>query len=322
MKKRFVKVLKIVLIVLAAVIIIGSFFIGKAVADMVMHQNKDKDTKSNSIKQLEMWGYDLEAFNEAYAGTEINVTAEDGNRVPGTSFISGENSDKWVILVHGAGGDRVCTYPLAQAYLERGYNVIAIDQRGCGDNEDENVTFGINERLDVEAMVAYARNDLKASEVIVHGQSMGAQTAALYASAVKPGEVCAADAVICDSPVPGMEYMLRSVFSDSDNEEDFHNPLADYLIFTSGIASKLFYRIDYADGDTVAAVKTDMLPTMVILSENDKVCLPDKVEEVYNSIGSDEKELVRVNSAHIEGVIDDPDGYMDSVMNFLGRYGL
>lgn len=322
MKKKIARILKILLIVLAAAVIIGSFLIGKAVADMVMHQNKDSDTKNNSIKQLEMWGYDLEAFNASFSGTEINVTAEDGNRVPGTSFISGENSDKWVILVHGAGGDRVCTYPLAQAYLERGYNVIAIDQRGCGDNEDENVTFGINERLDVEAMVIYARNELKASEVIVHGQSMGAQTAALYASNVKPGEICAADAVICDSPVPGMEYMLRSVFSGSDNEEDFNNPVANYLIFTSGIASKLFYKVDYADGDTIEAVKNDMLPTMVILSENDKVCLPDKVEEVYNSIGSDEKELVRVESAHIEGVIDNPEGYMDSVTDFLGRYGL
>lgn len=322
MKKKTVKIVKVLLIVLAAVVIIGSFLLGKVVADMVMHQNKGNDTKSNSIKQLEMWGYDLEAFNASYSGTEINVTAEDGNRVPGTSFESGENSDKWVILVHGAGGDRVCTYPLAQGYLERGYNVIAIDQRGCGDNADEKVTFGINEKLDVAAVVVYARSELNASEVIVHGQSMGAQTAALYASNVTPGEASAADAVICDSPVPGMEYMLRSVFSDSDNEEDFDNPLADYLIFTSGIASKLFYKIDYADGDTVEAVKSDMLPTMVILSENDKVCLPHKVEEVYNSIGSDEKELVRVDSAHIEGVIDDPEGYMDSVMDFLGRYGL
>lgn len=322
MKKKMVKVLKVVLIVLAVIIVIGSFLLGKAVADMVMHQNKDNDTKSNSLKQLEAWGYDLEAFNAAYTGTEINVTAEDGNAVPGTAFTADDGSDKWVILVHGAGGDRVCTYPLAQGYLERGYNVIAIDQRGCGDSADENVTFGINEKLDVEAVVMYARNELGASEVIVHGQSMGAQTTALYASNVTPGEAGCADAVICDSPVPGMEYMLRSVFSDSDNEEDFHGLLPNYLIFTSGIASRLFYGIDYADGDTIEAVKTDMLPTMVILSENDKVCLPDKVEEVYNNIGSDEKELVRVGSAHIEGVIDDPDGYMDSVMNFLGRYGL
>lgn len=322
MKKKMVKIVKVVLIVLAVLFIIGSFVLGKVIADMVMHQNKDNDTKNNSIKQLEMWGYDLAAFNETYTGTEISATAEDGNVVPGTAFTAESSDGKWVILVHGAGGDRVCTYPLAQAYLERGYNVIAIDQRGCGDNADENVTFGVNERLDVEAMVVYARNDLNASEVIVHGQSMGAQTIALYASNVTPGELNAADAVICDSPVPGMEYMLRSIFSGSDNEEDFDNAFTDYLIFTSGICSKLFYNVDYADGDTIEAVKTDMLPTMVILSEKDKVCLPHKVEEVYNNIGAEEKELVKVDSAHIEGVIDDPDGYMDSVMEFLGRYGL
>jgi hypothetical protein len=29
-----------------------------------------------------------------------------------------------------------------------------------------------------------------------------------------------------------------------------------------------------------------------------------------------------VDSAHIEGVIDDPEGYMNGVMDFLGTYGL
>ena len=321
MKKKIVKIVKVVVIVIVLLGIIGSAALGKMIADQVMYQNKDNDTKSNSVKQLvDIWGYDLDGFNAAYTGEEISAVAEDGNIVPGTFFKA--DSDKFVVLVHGAGGDRVSVYPLAEQYLIRGYNVIAIDQRGCGDNEDKKVTFGINESLDVAAMVEYAREELGANEVIAHGQSMGAQTVAIYASNVTPGDVNAADAVICDSPVPGMEYMLRSVFSDSDNEEDFYNAGTNYMIFVSKVATKLLNKIDYDDADTIAVVGNDNIPTMVIRSEKDQVCLPEKVQEVYNNVGTADKTIMSVDSAHIEGVMDDPEGYMNGVMDFLGTYGL
>ena len=323
MKKKAFKIIGIILIILAVLFVVGSAILGKIIADKVMYQNKDNDTKTNSVKQLvDIWGYDLDGFNASYQGTEISAVAEDGNVVPGTAFKTDEESDKWVILVHGAGGDRVSIYPLAEQYLLRGYNCIAIDQRGCGDNADDKVTFGINESLDVAAMVLYARTELGASEVIVHGQSMGGQTTAVYASNVVPGEADAADAVICDSPVPGMEYMLRSVFSDSDNEEDFYNVGTDYMIFVSKLATKLFYKVDYDDADTIAVVANDKIPTMIIRSEKDQVCLPEKVQEVYNNVGTEEKTIMSVDSAHIEGVIDDPEGYMDGVMSFLETYGM
>ncbi len=312
-----------VVIVLVALGLIGSAALGKMIADQVMYQNKGNDTKSNSVKQLvDIWGYDLDGFNASFHGEEISATAADGNIGPGTAFRADAGSDTWVVLVHGAGGDRVSVYPLAEQYLIRGYNVIAIDQRGCGDNADDKVTFGIHESLDVAAMVQYARETLGAAEVIAHGQSMGAQTVAIYASKVTPGAADAADAVICDSPVPGMEYMLRSVFADSDNEEDFYNGATNYMIFVSKVATKLLYKVDYADGDTIAAVAGDLLPTMLIRSEKDQVCLPEKVQEVYNNVGAENKTIMSVDSAHIEGVIDDPEGYMDGVMCFLESCGL
>ena len=323
MTRTIFKVLNIVIIVLAVFAVIGSATLGKIIAGQVIYQNKENDTKTNSVKQLvDIWGYDLDGFNATYAGTEISAMAEDGNVVPATAFKANEESGKWVILVHGAGGDRVSVYPLAEQYLIRGINVIAIDQRGCGDNADNKVTFGINESMDVAAMVVYARNEFKASEVIAHGQSMGAQTVAIYASNVKPGDTDAADAVICDSPVPGMEYMLRSVFSESDNEKDFYNPVTNYMVFVSKIATKLLYKVDYDEADTIAVVANDMIPTMIIRSEKDQVCLPKKVQEVYNNLGTEQKTIMRVDSAHIEGVIDDPEGYMDGVMAFLESYEL
>ena len=315
-KNKIIKAATITMSVIAFIAVAGSAAMGGYVADRILHQNEGKDTSDNSVKQLEVWGYDLESFNARYQGTEVSATAEDGNTVPGTYFDIG--SDKCVILVHGAGGDRVSTYPLAEGYLERGYDVIAIDQRGCGANASDEVTFGINEMLDVEAMVEYAREDLGSSEVIVHGQSMGAQTTALYASNVTPGTAGAADAVICDSPVPGMELMLKEMFGDGD----VNSFTANYLTGTSKIYMGLVNGIDYDDGDTIAVVANDQIPTLVICSDRDEVCLPDQVQQVYDNIACEDKEIIHFDSAHIEGIIDEPEAYMDGVENFLSNNGL
>lgn len=316
-KNKVIKATTITLSVLAVLAIGGSVFMGGYVADRILHQNEGKDTKDNSVKQLELWGYDLKAFEDKYEGSEVKATAEDGNTVPGTYFKNENESGKCAILVHGAGGDRVSTYPLAEGYLENGYDVIAIDQRGCGDNEDDKVTFGIHEKYDVEAMVKYARETLGEDKVIVHGQSMGAQTTALYASEVEEG-TGKADAVICDSPVPGMELILKEMFGDGDTD----SVVANYLTGTSKIYMGLIDGIDFDDGDTIEMVKNDNMPTMIIVSEKDEVCLPDQVSEIYDNIASEEKQIMRVDSAHIEGIIDDSEGYMNGVLDFLDSVGV
>ena len=260
---------------------------------------------------MEVWDYDYNAFEDTYKGTEISATAEDGNTVPATYYSN--DCDTCVILVHGAGGDRACTAPLAEGYLKRGYDVIAIDQRGCGSNPDDRVTFGINEQLDVRAMVEYARETLGKKTVYVHGQSMGAQTTAIYASNVTPGDVNAADAIICDSPVPGMELILKEMFGDGDTESF----VAKYLTGTSKFYMNVVNKMDYDDGDTINVVKNDNIPTLIICSDKDEVCLPNQVEMVYNNVACRDKQLVHFDSAHIEGIIDYPEEYMDSVEGFL-----
>lgn len=315
-KNKIIKGLGIALGVIAFISIAGSVAMGGYIADRILHQNEGKDTHDNSIKQLEVWGYDTEKFMNTYEGTDIKVTAEDGNTVPATYFDNG--SDNLVILVHGAGGDRVSIYPLAEEYIKDGFDVIAIDQRGCGENADDRVTFGINEALDVKAMVKFAREEIKADKVIVHGQSMGAETVAVYASNVTPGTVEAADAVILDSPVPGMELMLKESFGDGDTESF----MAKYLTGTSKAFMKAVNGIDYDDADTINVVKNDKIPTMVIVSDKDKVCLPDQVMQIYDNIACENKAIYHADSAHIEGVIDDPEGYMNSVEDFLKSLGI
>ena len=55
-KNKIIKGFGIALGVIAFLGIAGSVAMGGYVADRILHQNKNKDTHDNSIKQLEVWG--------------------------------------------------------------------------------------------------------------------------------------------------------------------------------------------------------------------------------------------------------------------------
>ena len=67
-KNKIIKGLGITLGVIAFLGIAGSIAMGGYVADRILHQNEDKDTNDNSIKQLEVWAYDTEKFMNTYEG--------------------------------------------------------------------------------------------------------------------------------------------------------------------------------------------------------------------------------------------------------------
>lgn len=115
-----------------------------------------------------------------------------------------------------------------------------------------------------------------------------------------------------------MELVLKEMFGDGDTDSF----MAKYLTGTSKAFMKVANGIDYDDGDTINVVRNDNIPTMIIVSDRDEVCLPDQVEEIYDNIACENKAIYHADSAHIEGVIDDPDAYMNSVESFLNGAGI
>ena len=65
-KNKIIKAAAITLGVIAFLGAAGSFAFGGFIADKILHQNAGKDTHDNSIKQLELWGYDTETFTLVY----------------------------------------------------------------------------------------------------------------------------------------------------------------------------------------------------------------------------------------------------------------
>lgn len=323
-KSKRRKIIGITLGSIAAIIIIAilgfSYFFGYQVAYGLLYQNKGLDTKGNSIKQLAEWNYDEEEyeranFEKSNNGKEFTVTAKDGNIIYGTHFIKDNKVDNnTVILIHGLGGDRVCMEPIAKMYLDNGWNVITYDQRASGESKNEWVTFGYFEKYDVEAIVDYIRELTTDKKIVIHGQSMGAVTAGLYAATEHANEY--ADAIIMDSPFDSMESMFLGVWHEM---EDAKGVPDDYIIWCGDWYLRWNYKFGFADTDLVDLSKKNHVKSLVIESMRDNIASPEMNEAIYEAIATGDKELWRVDAEHVEGFVDFPEEYTKAVMEFLQK---
>lgn len=291
-----------------------SVIVGKQVAEGLLYQNKGNDTKGNSVKQLEEWGYDLEGFREKYGETaeKASVKAEDGNVVPAEVFLNGDSKNT-VILVHGHGGDHVFNYPIAEMYLSEGWNVITYDQRAAGDSKNEKVTFGYYEKLDVKALADYADEEMKSEKIVVHGQSMGAATAGLYAATDHAAENV--DAIVMDSSFDSMKRMFLGVWRSMDTE----GIPEEYVVACGDWYLKQFYGFGFEDADVCEKMKENNVKTLMLQMEQDDIISTEKAEEMFENIASDDKEMRYFDCEHVKAVIEFPAEYKEAVFSFINQ---
>ncbi len=312
MGKRVGIIIGVILAVLTTACVIFSIYVGKQVAEGLLHMNEGNDTKGNSVKQLEIWGYDLNGFKEQYEPEMVVATAEDGNQVPMAVFAD-DTRENTAILVHGAGGDHVSMYPVAEIYLRNGWNVIAIDQRASGDSRSDKVSFGYFEKLDVKAAVQYAKDELLSQKVVLHGQSMGAATVALYAATENAGEKV--DAVILDSCFDSMRSMFLGVWREMDTE----GIPEDYVVACGDWYLKNFYGFGFDDADVCEKMKENHIDTLMLQMSQDVIVSDEKAQEMFANIVAEEKKICYFDSEHVKGIIDYPKEYENAVFSFLGE---
>lgn len=85
-------------------------------------------------------------------------------------------SNKWVVLLHGVNmNGQAMADAVGQMYIDKGYNILAIDSRGQGDS-DGKVGMGYLESLDVWDWLTYLNSKYSCEKIIIHGVSLGGAT--------------------------------------------------------------------------------------------------------------------------------------------------
>jgi alpha-beta hydrolase superfamily lysophospholipase len=151
----------------AAIYTVAAAIIGVAFAERALHLPRESKLGDSSLR--------LAAIDQGVANLEdANITAQDGIRLFGWYIRPVHDNGSTVLLLHGAGHDRVRVEKQALALLKHGYRVLMPDSRGQGHSEGRLTTFGVKESDDVQRWVSWLQEYDPPKYTYGYGQSMGA----------------------------------------------------------------------------------------------------------------------------------------------------
>ncbi len=217
-------------------------------------------------------------------------------------------------MAHALGGNRYSNYPIAEVFLEQGYNVITYDQRSSNDNTARYTTFGYLEKYDLIDCVKYVEEQAQGQKIGLWGASYGGATAGLAVGYADIGERI--DFLLLDSPVSSMHWILNEEMKGMD----IGIP-ASYMTWCGNIINKLKLGFTYKDADVPTALKNVKIPVLIINSKMDLLTPYFMGKDIYDAIPGSNKEIWTVeDSKHYEIWLDYNQEYRDRVVSFLSKY--
>ncbi len=214
------------------------------------------------------------------------ITSFDQLRLAGYQFLQ-ENSDKWVIIVHGYQSEAKYVYQNGKEFYERGYNVLIVECRGHGQSEGDYIGMGWHDRLDVKKWIEYVVEHYPSSKIVLYGVSMGAATVMMTTGEKLPSNV------VCAVEDCGYSN-LYGVFADQIKKL-YHLPPISVL---AGVNCVMKAKAGYSiyDVDSTKQLRKSKTPTLFIHGQDDDFVPFTMVFENYNACSAP-KELITVKNA-------------------------
>lgn len=225
-------------------------------------------------------------------------------------LLPGQDSERVIIMVHGAGYHRadpsIGMLEIAARLVEHGYNVLMFDLRGHGESDGNMVSGGYYEKRDLEGAVAYVRG-CGFERIGVLGFSLGAVTALM--AAAEDGDI---DAVVSDSSFADLKDIMEPEFSRRTKAPRF---LLRPILFMV----KVMYRVDFTAIQPVECVaKIAPRPVFFIHGGLDETIPAEHARRLQQASQNPENQLWIVPQAgHARSYIAQPDEYIGEIAAFF-----
>lgn len=319
MKKKKLKIILVMIVVVLLIAFAGiSYFIGMQVFENSTQLVTNEETTGAKDSFWEKFQMDYDKFIEKYRAEKITVESSyDGHIIPGDYIyaqnVEGKDHDT-VILVHGLGGNRYSNYPLAEYFLEKGYNVLTYDQRSSGENTAKYTTFGYWEKYDVRDMTDYVVKNAPEKKIGLWGTSFGGASIGL---AMTGGELDGkVDFAVLDCPVSSMEDMIAAQMKDMK----IGIPV-EYMAACGNIVNRQKLGFSYEDADVPASIKDTKVPVLVINSKADTLTPYYMGKDIYEAMEQKTKQIWSVkDSEHAEVWLDYNKEYREHLDAFIAEY--
>ena len=318
--KKRIKLILIVIVVLLIVLFLGmSVFTGSQVFTASTQLVTNEKTSGVHEILREQYGLDYESFCNIYQVEPFAIAStHDDHMVPADYIYAPEAQNSkdhpTVIMAHGLGGNRYSNYPIAEFFLQQGFNVVTYDQRSSNENTAQYTTFGYWEKFDLIDLAHYVAEHAPGQRLGVWGASFGGATAGLALGYEDMDDRI--DLVILECPVSSMKWMLEQTMA----EMEIGIPLS-YLTWCGNIINKLKLGFAYQDADVAQAMSAVTTPVLIINSKVDTLTPYFMGKDIYDAIPGSAKEIWTVeDSAHCDMWLDHNQEYRDRVASFLNKY--
>lgn len=316
MKKRIHKIIIFIVIVLVLLFLGTSYFIGLQVfagSTQLVTNEKTSGVKETFWTKYNM---DYREFRDRYTIERVEIKSSFEEHIIPADYIYAKQSEaskdnKTVVMVHGLGGNRYTNYPLAEMFLNKGYNVLTYDQRSSNENTAQYTTFGYFEKYDLIDCINFVMDKAPNQIIGLWGTSFGGATAGLALGYKDIDQKV--DFAILDCPVSSMEWMVN----EEMNNMNIGIPVS-YMAWCGNIINKIKLGFSYKDADVGNAMRNVDTSVLVINSIADTVTPYFMGMDIYESIEGNNKMIWTVeDSEHTEMWLEYNQEYRDKVSELL-----
>ena len=239
------------------------------------------------------------------------IESDFGYYICATHIHAKQPSKRLIILCHGFSCQQLTSYKYVQLFLDRGFHVITYDQRFHGFSGGDFITYGYYEKEDLKKLIQWGHQTFGSDcQIGVHGESMGAVTALLYAA----NSENVADFYIADCPFSNFSSIIRERYK--------HNyPYMPYFPFLK--ISKWMWEKRLAFTwemlSPVLFMKKNINPVLLLHTKHDHFTVPAHSQRLHEAAPNETTLVIFPEGGHAQGIVKNREKYEEAVDKFLEK---
>lgn len=296
------------IIVIIIICIIGLGVTGNYLYNLALNPDTDKSMIFNNDKTQNKEEFNAVNQLNIKQTQDVYINSVDDLKLHGYEI--NNQSNTWVIAVHGYTSEASKLSDVAYEFNQRGYSILLPDLRGHGESEGNYIAMGWDDRLDIISWIDYINENYNPENIILYGVSMGAATVMNVSGETLPENV---RLVIEDCGYTStwdiFSYQLDSLFN---------LPAHPFLDAANVITwFKAGYTLKQGPIDQVS--KTN-LPILFIHGDSDAFVPSYMIDLLYEKASGPKEKLIIPNAGHAQANEVDPTTYWNAIDQFINQY--
>lgn len=319
MKLLLLTKLEIVLIVVLSVFVVSAIlniFTGRTLSNIIFRRNNPigRGIARKFQRMAKRYKINYSWWNN-FPNEILNITSADGLQLYGRILRQKEKTNLLAIVVHGFMSNYKDMQTFVKYFYDKGFNVLAVDNRAHGMSEGEYVGMGWLDKDDLELWIKKCIEEFgKRVKIILFGVSMGGATVCMTAGKNLPSNV---KGIISDSAFDSVYNILAHVFKSELKITGFP------LFKTFEAYHKIFWGASLKEQSAIEQVKKSKVPILYIHGEGDDFVPFEMVKNLYDATKPELRDIYTVpNAWHIEAQAKNPKKYNKKLDEWLEKHVL